>query len=142
MTLASLLVALAGLSHREASDYLNVRLDTINSWSRANNPKNAGPGIIAELKALIAMQELVADRSLSIIAEQMAQCPELTEIDIAYPADDHEAQSLGFPCVGAWKAMAGRVVARCPVPVRLVPVRLVPCGSTPETAAAMQMRGH
>jgi hypothetical protein len=52
-------------------------------------------------------------------------------IEIGLAADDHEAQALGWPCVGAQEAMLGLVVARC-----RRPVRIVPRGSTVATAAA------
>jgi hypothetical protein len=54
------------------------------------------------------------------------------EIALGYPTDDHEAQGLGWPCVGAWRAMAARVV------VAALPVRLVPRGSSLATAAAIE----
>lgn len=58
------------------------------------------------------------------------------EIEIGYPADDHEAQSLGWPCVEAWAAMAARVLAASDTRIRLVPR-----GSTPGTAAAADAHG-
>jgi hypothetical protein len=56
-------------------------------------------------------------------------------IKIGYPADDQEAQSLGFPTVSAWAVMAARVVARSPVAVRLVPR-----GAAVSTAVAVDAR--
>jgi hypothetical protein len=129
MTPAALLISLAGLSQREASEFLKVRLDTVKSWSRANKPALASPGILAELRALIAKQDRAAREALKIIR---ARKPAPDEIEIGYPADDYEAKSLGWPCIGAWAGMAARVVAEIDVPVILSPR-----GSTAATAAAI-----
>ena len=132
MTPAALLVSLAGLSHREASDFLGVRLDTVQSWHRKTRPNNSSPGVIAELSALIRQQEEAAGQGLALIADRIRQGT-IESIELGYPADEREAQALGLPCVGAWAAMAARVVAQSPVPVRLVPR-----GSTTATVAAIQ----
>lgn len=131
MTPAALLLSLAGLSHREASDFLGVRLDTVKSWHRKINPSHASAGIIADLRLLIARQAQSADEQLALISASGAD-----QVELGYPADDHEAQTIGWPCVGAWQAMAARVVANSPVPVRLVPR-----GSTAATAAAADAHG-
>lgn len=134
MTPAALLISLAGLSHQEAADFLNVRLDTVKSWCRKNQPNFAKPGVIDELKTLIAAQEWAANGfliHLTDLTSERGSPPDCVEI--GYPTDDHESQTLGLPCVGAWSAMAARVVARSSVPVRLVPR-----GSTVATAAAIQ----
>ena len=131
MTPFGLLAALAGLSHREASDFLNVRPDTVQSWHRKTYPKNASPGVIEELKSLIALQERAAAEFLNHLAELTKLNGPPVDIELGYPTDDYEAQTLGCPCVGAWQAMAARVIAKSPVPVRLVPR-----GSTVATAAA------
>lgn len=57
------------------------------------------------------------------------------EIELGYPADDHEARQLGFQTVSAWSAMAPRVIAEVDAPIKLVPR-----GSTPATAAAIDAR--
>ncbi|MBF0325968.1 MAG: hypothetical protein HQL42_12980 [Alphaproteobacteria bacterium] len=131
MTPTALLISLAGLSHRDASEFLNIRLDTVQSYFRHRRPADARDGVKAELKKLIARQERAAAEALDLIEQQTAGRPGALDVEIGYPADDHEAQALGFPCVGAWQAMAARVVARSPVPIRLVPR-----GSTVATAAA------
>lgn len=67
------------------------------------------------------------------------------EIEIGYPVDDHEANELGFPCIGAWRQMAGRLIDELMLiddafdPARIV---FVPRGSTPATAAAADAHGH
>lgn len=134
MTPAALLIQLAGLSHREAADFLRIRLDTVKSWHRAHGANGTSDGILSELRALIAQQERTAAQAIA----QMAQMADIARENgedaegvLGYPADDYEARSLGWPCVGAWRAMAARVIAAAPV--RII---LVPRGSTPETAAA------
>lgn len=133
MTPAALLIALAGLSHREAGGVCRVRIDTIRSWSAGRN--RAPPGALNDLRALIARQERAAAEAVAQIAALVQTRGAPDEIEIGYPADDYEAQSLGWPCVGAWQAMAARVIATAPV--RIV---LVPRGSTPATAAAADAR--
>lgn len=124
MTPFSLLESLAGLSHREARELLSVRLDTVKSWSSGRN--RCPPGALAELKRLIARQERAAREALA-----MFERAKTAELELGYPADDDEARTLGWPCVGAWGAMAARVIAGSPDPVSLAPR-----GSTPANAPA------
>ena len=128
MTPYALLLALSGLSQREAAELHNVRLDTVKSWSAGRNGANAG--VIAELAGLIARQDRAAREALAAIEAEAHD-----GIEIGYPADDAEAQALGFPARSAWAAMAARVVAAPPDRIRLVPR-----GSTPATAAAKGQR--
>ncbi|WP_209015613.1 hypothetical protein, partial [Roseibium sp. RKSG952] len=65
------------------------------------------------MRDLIDRQAEAAEQALDVI-DQRVQPQD--EIEIGYPADDHEAQSLGWPCVGAWRGMAARVVAEAPCP--------------------------
>jgi len=133
MTPYSILCAHAGLSHREASDFHKVRPDTIRSWSSGRN--RAPQGAIDELIDLINLQEQIANSTLSRIYALAAENGEPETTELGFPADDYEAQTLGWPCVGAWRAMAARVIAKS-----THPVRLVPRGSTPATAAAIDAR--
>ena len=97
MTPFDLLLRLAGLSLDEAARFLDVRPDTVASWRQGRrNPREA---VLDELRRLISRQEQEASNALAIAR------------DLRCPADDTEAQSLGWPCVGAWRAMAGRVIA-------------------------------
>lgn len=129
MTPFALLLGAAGLSHREASDFLQVRLDTIHAWSSGRN--NCRPAVLTELRALIQKQDRAAREAIAQIEQARSHHP-AAEIELGYPTDDHEAQGLGWPCVGAWRAMAARVV------VAALPVRLVPRGSSLATAAAIE----
>lgn len=131
ITPLALLLDRCGLSHREAASFCSVRVDTVKSWSSGRNP--TPPGVIAELRKLYAHQLLSAQEALTMIAA----APPSAEIELGLSADDHEAQALGWPCVGAQAAMLGMVVARAGRPVRIVPR-----GSTPGTAAAAQAHGH
>ena len=129
MTPFALLLGAAGLSHREASDFLQVRLDTIHAWSSGRN--NCRPAVLSELRDLIQKQERAAREAIAQIEQARALDP-AAEIELGYPTDDYEAENLGWPCVGAWRAMAARVL------VAALPVRLVPRGSSLATAAAIE----
>jgi len=131
MTLFALLLQVCGLSHREAAELHGVRLDTIRSWSIGRNRVPAG--VIAELRALYATIRSAADLAIDTLVEAASD----GEIEIGYPADDHEARALGFPCVGAWRAMAALVAAETDRSVALVPR-----GSTPATAGAADAHGR
>jgi hypothetical protein len=129
MTPFALLLGAAGLSHREASDFLQVRLDTIHAWSSGRN--NCRPAVLDELLALIQKQERAAREAIAQIEQTRSHHP-AAEIELGYPTDDYEAKGLGWPSVGAWRAMAARVV------VAAMPLRLVPRGSSLATAAAIE----
>ena len=132
MTPLALLSALSGLSQRETAEFLDVRIDTVKSWSSGRNA--CREEFLDELRGLVKKQERAA-------AEMLAQLARLREsqgapdiIELGFPADDSEAQSLGWPCVGAWSAMAARVIAGCRA------VQLVQRGTTLATAAAVDER--
>lgn len=135
MTLFAILCALAGLSQHEAGDLCGVRHDSARQW--ATGRRTAPPATINELRALIVRQEHAASEAVAQIAwlSKSHSAPDV--IELGYPADDHEAQSLGWPCVGAWSAMAARVIAAAPAKIVLVPR-----GSTPGTAAAADAHGR
>ena len=125
----SLLVLLAGLSQREAGDFLGVRIDTVKSWSSGRN--RCPDGALADMRRLVAQQERTASEALAQI-EHMESGHGLPDaIELGEPVDDDDARSIGWPCVGAWRGMAARVVAGTDRPVEIVPR-----GSTPATRAA------
>jgi hypothetical protein len=130
MTPYTLLVAHCGLSLREAADFHDVRPDTVKSWSAGRNP--TPNGVLEELRVLTDTIATAADQAI----EFLEGAPEDADIEIGFPADDHEARALGFPCVGAWRAMMGQVLASVERPIRLVPR-----GSTPATAGAADAHG-
>lgn len=130
MTPLTLLLQVAGLSQREASALLRISADMIDKMSRGT--RATPPGVMMEIRALIARQADEADRALDMI-DSMGP----SEVEIGYPVDDHEAQALGWPCVGAWRGMAARVVAEAGRTVILVPR-----GSTRGTARAADETGR
>ena len=108
MTTFRLLSQVCGLSHREVADFLSVRLDTVKSWSSGRNP--APPGVLNELAALAEQIDAAADEAVAEIFKELDGVPESIELELA--ADDAEAQSLGWPCVGAHRAVLALTVAR------------------------------
>lgn len=116
MTQYDLLRRRCGLSQTEAAALHLVRLDTVKSWCSGRNA--AKPEVLAELRRLHAQITRAAAEALA----QIAQAPDDAEIDLGYASDDHEAQSLGWPCASAQAAMLGEVLAGLGGrPVRLVP---------------------
>lgn len=126
MTPFALLCGVCGLSHREAADMLGVRLDTVKSWSAGRN--RAPDGVLDDLRKLAQQIGRAADEALALIIEKAPPV-----VELGYAADDVEARSLGWPCIGAQRAAFGRVIAGIPDGVQ---IRLVPRGSTIGTAAA------
>lgn len=124
MTPFGILAKLAGLSQREAAEFHRVRLDTVKSWSSGRNA--CKPEVLAELRGLIAAQEHAARETLVAISWRVsgewavAENPDIS-VEIGYPATDEEARALGWPCIGAWSAMAARILAVANQQVRLVP---------------------
>lgn len=129
MTLFALLIDRCGLSHQEAAEFLQVRRDTVHSWSTDRRPAPAG--VIGQLRALYRAIDRAANEAMAELGRAIKQrgAPEVIELGLA--SDDHEARSLGLPCVGAHAALLGLVAARLDVPVVIVPR-----GSTAATAGA------
>lgn len=125
MTPYRLLLSRVGLSQADAATLHQVRLDTIKSWcaGRARAPV----GVIAELRTLYKRQKKAAAEALQMVAER----PEVSQIELGYAVDDHEAEGMGWPCAAAQWATLGMVVAACDRSVSLVPR-----GTTVATAAA------
>jgi hypothetical protein len=131
MIVFALLIRLAGLSQREAAMALNLSPSSMDKMVRG--VRRVPPGVMSDLRGLIERQEIAADEFLRQYEETVlpqGESPE--EIQIGFPVDDHEAQSLGWPCIGAWSGMAARIAAAVETPVKFVPR-----GSTPATAAAI-----
>lgn len=131
MTAFSLLTQRCGLSLAEAADFLGVRLDTVKSWSAGRNP--TPDGVIDELRELYEKIEIAARNLLTIIEESGGG----VKIELGYAADDKEARDLGWPCVGAQRAALGIATA-----LSEKAIILVPRGSTPATAAAVNVHGR
>ena len=133
-TLFDLLVQTCGLSQREAADFLRVRLDTVKSW--ASGRRQAPHEALAELATLANRIDTAATEGLAQIEKMAAQHGALSEIDLGIASDDAEAQSIGWPCVGAQCASLGLVVARGTK--RGYRFRISPRGSTVATASAAE----
>jgi hypothetical protein len=125
MTTFSILMQRCGLSQREASELLEVRLDTVKSWSSGRNPVRLA--IINELRDLHrkierAGQELVAmvQRPIEMQREESG---EPTKLEFGLAQSDAEARKLGFPCTGAHTAALGVAIASLPdnIEVEIVP---------------------
>lgn len=127
----SLLLQISGLSHREAADFLAVRLDTVKSWSSGRN--RCPDGAMGDMRGLIAGQRQSAKNALAQIDDLVRQHDAPDAVELGEPVDDADAQAIGWPCVGAWRGMAARLVAGAPTGVVFA---IVPRGSTPATAAA------
>lgn len=137
MTLFSEILRGCGLSQREAADFLGIRPDTVKGYASPSRPQQPPPGVLAELHELAARQERMAQATVDIFESQAAEYGPADTIELGIAADDHEAQQLGLPCVGAHLAVARRVWELLPPEVRIV---IVPRGSTPTTAMAADMR--
>jgi hypothetical protein len=131
-TTYALLADRCGLSHREAAALHGVRLDTVKSWSAGRN--RVPEGVVSELRKLYAAIERAAGEAVQIIE---SKAPRNAPIELGYCADDHEAQSLGWPCVGTHAALLGLIAAR--VAHQII---MLPRGSTPATAKAADAHGR
>jgi hypothetical protein len=135
--LATLLTT-SGLSQDEAARFLDLR-SRANLTDMLRGKSATPPGVMLEMAGLVNRQLDAA----GAFAEQVEAIVQPNgppgQIELGYPADDHEAQTMGWPTVSAWRAMAGLALAD--MPRELLPlVRLVPRGSTPATAAAADQR--
>jgi len=130
LTPIALLISLAGLSQREAAAFLEVSPSSIDKMVRG--VRSTPEGILAQLRSLIERQERAATQTVQHATELVTVHGDPEFIELGYPADDYEAQQIGWPCVGAWRGMAARVVA-----VSAWPIRLVPRGTTSGSAAAI-----
>ncbi|BCI68044.1 hypothetical protein [Acetobacter aceti] len=128
MTAFSCLTAACGLSNREAAEFLKVSLKSVEAWKSPDNKRNAGDGVINELKDL--WKSLF---NSALEAAQKIDQAEQKHIEVGLASDDYEAQQLGLPCVGAHKAMIGILIA-----LTHADVEVVPRGSTVASAAAIE----
>lgn len=115
MTPYGALLAHCGLSLREAAEFHGIRPDTVRSWSSGRN--RTPPGVLAQLRDLAGIISAKATR----LIEMLEAVASGGEIAIGYPVNDHEARALGLPCVGAWRAMIGQVLAVVDRPIKMVP---------------------
>ncbi|MBF0250593.1 MAG: hypothetical protein HQL35_08210 [Alphaproteobacteria bacterium] len=129
-SLFSLLCHVCGLSQRESAAFLDAREDTIKSWSSGR--RQAPDGVIGQLAELADAIDAAADRLVAAVADNAPPGDGVIELGVA--SDDAEAQSIGWPCVGAHRAALGLAVARGMA--EGYTFAIVPRGSTVATAAA------
>ena len=131
MTLLSAIRKGCGLSQREAAQFLGVSIDSMKSWESGRRQVPAG--VLREFRHLAQQQQRAAEEALAAWDESGR--PDVIELGLA--SDDYEAQSLGWPCVGAQLAAFRRLWELLPDGVQ---VSIVPRGSTIATAAAIEAR--
>lgn len=132
MSLYASLQGLCGLSNREAAEFFRVSPSSIDKWrlSTRNPPPR---GALEALADLHARQRKAAQAMIEIVQEQINAHGPKGGIELGFCSDDAEAQSLGWPCVGAHRAVLAMVAAAV-IPLG-TEVDFVPRGSTPATAA-------
>lgn len=142
MTPFSALQSLCGLSNREAAEFLGTSEDQVNKLRSGARGARAGREYLTLLQSLWTVIETAAvDAAEAIGRAGVVDQP--GPIEIGYPADDHEARELGFPCVGAWRQMAARFIDEMMIlndgfdPGRF---KFTPRGSTSATALAIEAR--
>lgn len=119
MTPFALLIYAAGLSRREASQFLDISENSINKMSRGiTSPPD---GAVKELRELIVLQMIRSAETLSkIMSEADARGVLPKELYIVKPSTHEEAVGLGWPCIGAWKGYAMHLVIASPVAIDLI----------------------
>ena len=136
LTLFGSLEELCGLTHGECASYLNVRPDTVKSWSSGR--RTAPPSAEAQLIALWSRIEDTASVTVEAVASQIAEHASLgppSGFEIGIPQSQAEAIELGWPSVGCCHRVAALVASRVGVPLTLVER-----GSTVATWLAIQAR--
>lgn len=132
MTPFKIITGICGLSQREAAAFLDTRIDTVKSWSSGRNP--APEGVIRELAELALKIDIAADEAVAEIERLASAHGANADIELGLAADDHEAESLGWPCASCHAAVIGLAAIRAMG--QGYTVRIVPRGSTVATAAA------
>lgn len=136
VTLFNSLRELCGLTHEECAAYLDVRLDSVKSWSSGR--RSVPDGVETQLIKLWRLMENEASRIIDNIEAQLIELeafgmPESIEFGI--PKSREEANELGWPSVGSFMRIAALVAANVEVPLELVER-----GSTPASRAAINAR--
>lgn len=105
---------------------------TVRRWMSGQQPPQS---VIDEMFTLIDRQTRAAHEVVRLIQARLAMQDMLVFIELGLSADDHEAQSLGWPTASAHAAVIRRVVESLLPRLRHL-IRIVPRGSTPASAAA------
>lgn len=137
MTPSHLALAAEGALGRDWQEALQTVLGvnerTVRRWLARSQSIPAG--VVAEIEALLDRQRLAVAETQRLIRERLRCGDAPDQIEIGFPADDHEAQTLGWPCAAAWWGMARGLAMQWPS--AFPPLALVPRGSTAATAAAV-----
>ncbi len=128
MTPFAALQSLCGLSNREAAEFLGTQERYVERLRSGARGGRAGSDYLSRLHDLWSAIDTAAEDAADAIGRE-GLLSGAGPIELGYPADDHEAQSLGLPCVGAWRQMAARLIdelmlrdrAFDPTRVRFVP---------------------
>lgn len=110
MTIFAAALRLLGLSQPEAAAFLEVRPDTVKSWSSGRN--RVPEGVWAQLRGLFAKQQNAVDQALDLIAEKN---PEIIAPAIKGP------RSKSWPSEGVHMAVAAAVALSVDLPVEEAP---------------------
>jgi hypothetical protein len=127
MSTFALLMQRCGLSQRETAEMLEVRLDTVKSWSSGRNPVRLA--VVNELRVLYQKIERaglsLCDTAQMTIDHQRKISGEPVLLEFGLAQSDAEARQLGFPCIGAHAAALGVAIANLSddVDVDIVPRR-------------------
>ena len=124
------LLKISGLSNTEAAIFFDVRLDSVKGWQSGR--RNVPPGILETIEQLVDRMLNAANQAIDAINEQHTTP---TSIEIGYAADDHEAQTLGWPTASVHERVIALVAAQANAAGHSVTI--VPRGSTSATAAAI-----
>ena len=118
-TTFALLQQACGLSNREAAEFLSVPVNTVEGWRMGR--RTCPSGAIDELRSLFSKIENAANENIKLTSKLTTEHGVPDEIELGLASDDYEAQTLGWPCVGAQEACYGLVIARLPHKFKIVP---------------------
>ncbi len=112
----NVLLAVCGLSNREAALFHDARIDTVKSW--ASGRRNAPKGAIKELSGLVHKINNAVDEAIETFPNEPC------ELELGLASDNVEAQTLGWPFVSVHKIVLGLITSyatECGFTVSVVP---------------------
>lgn len=136
ITIYDLLRQRCGLSQIEAAAFHDVNINTVKSWCSG---RSAAPlGVLEELAELYTKINNAAEQTLRHLSGAQVDATStgnpIDVIEIGVAVDDAEAQSIGWPCVGAQRAYLGLVLSTGLL--KHWRFRVAPRGANSATAAA------
>lgn len=99
-----------GLTNREISEYLDVRVDTLKDWK--NGRRKVPQGVLAEVSDCVEAIHEAAEEMLLGLARKADQEGGLGRIALGLAQNDEEAQSIGFPSMAIHRAVVSHILAR------------------------------